>query len=279
MVIGIDIGGTTTKIVGLEGGAVTQLLTVKANDPVASASGALGSLVDRTRIPLSRIEKVLVTGVGSAFIRDSLMGIPVERLDEFLAIGLGGLFLSGMEKAIVVSMGTGTAIIRADPSGISHVGGSGVGGGTLLGLSKCILNITDIPTIIEIAREGSLGHIDLLIGDIARTSVGDLPPDATASNFGRISDTASRGDYALGILNLIFQTIGVMAVLAARTYGEECIVLTGKLAQVPQAAGIFGGLAALYGVRFLIPENAEYGTAVGAAISRSQAGKASREGS
>ncbi len=267
MVIGIDIGGTTTKIVGLEGRTIIQLLTVKANDPVASASGALGTLIDRTKLPLTDIKKVVVTGVGSHAIRTSLIGIAVEKLDEFMAIGLGGLFLSGMGRAIVVSMGTGTAIIHADGKTISHLGGSGVGGGTLLGLSKCILNITDIATIIELARSGSLARIDLLIGDISQAALGDLPVDATASNFGRISDSATRGDYALGILNLIFQTIGVMSVFAARSHGESNIVLIGKLAQIPQAQGIFDGLAKLYGVRYVIPANAEYATAVGAAMS------------
>lgn len=267
MVIGIDIGGTTTKIVGFEGTSVKQLLTVTANDPVASAAGALGTLLDRTRLPLSGISRTVITGVGASAIRESLMGLPVERLDEFKAIGLGGLFLSGLGKAIVVSMGTGTAIIRAEGGNISHVGGSGVGGGTLLGLSKCILNITDIPTIIEIARSGSLGRIDLQIGDISRAAVGNLPPDATASNFGRVADTSSPGDRALGILNLIFQTIGVMAVFAARPFGETNIVLIGKLSQVPQARDVVDGLASLFGVRYLIPEHAEYATAVGAAIS------------
>jgi type II pantothenate kinase len=234
---------------------------------VASASGALGTLIDRTRLPLREIEKVVVTGVGSHAIKESLIGIPVEKLDEFMAIGLGGLFLSGMPRAIVVSMGTGTAIIRADGKRISHLGGSGVGGGTLIGLSKCILNITDIATIIELAASGSLARIDLLIGDISRAALGDLPADATASNFGRISDSATRGDYALGILNLIFQTIGVMSVFAARHHEESTIVLIGKLAHIPQAREIFEGLARLYGVSYVIPADAEYATAVGAAIS------------
>jgi type II pantothenate kinase len=267
MVIGIDIGGTTTKIVALEAGKLVQLLTVKASDPVSSASGALGSLVDRASLSLSGIRSVAVTGVGAAAIGARLIGIPVVKVDEFIAVGRGGLFLSGVSRAIVVSMGTGTAIIRADGEKISHLGGSGVGGGTLMGLSKSILNVTDIPTIIELARGGSLGSVDLLIGDISQGAVGDLPADATASNFGKAKDSAARGDFALGILNLIFQTIGVMAVLAARSIGETCIVLTGKLAQIPQARDIFDGLARLYGVRFIIPENAEYATAAGAAIS------------
>lgn len=267
MVIGIDIGGTTTKIVGLSGEKVTQLLTVKASDPVASASGALGKLLDSSRLSLNDIRKVIVTGVGSSSIKETLIGLKVERVDEFIAVGLGGLFLSKLSKAVVVSMGTGTAIVRARGKDISHLGGTGVGGGTLLGLARSIINISDFATIVDIARSGNLKNIDLAIGDITTVKFGELPVDATASNFGKVGDTADKGDYALGILNLIFQTIGVMAVFAARLDGEKDIVLIGKLANIPEAAGIFDGLAKLYRVSFHIPHNAEYATAVGAAIS------------
>ncbi len=266
MLIGIDIGGTTTKIVALREGKIVKLLTVKASDPVASASGALGKLLDSDRWALGDIRKVIVTGVGSSAIKSSLIGLPVERLDEFIAIGLGGLFLSKLKRAVVVSMGTGTAMVKAEGENITHIGGTGVGGGTLLGLAKSIINVTDIENIISIAGTGNLGNIDLAISDITDARVGDLPTDATASNFGKISDNAGRSDYALGILNLIFQAIGVMAVLAARSSGESDIVLIGKLAHIPQARDVFRGLSKLYRVAFHIPENAEYATAVGAAL-------------
>jgi type II pantothenate kinase len=268
MTIGIDIGGTTTKIVSLAGEKILQLLTVKASDPVASASGALGKLLDSGHLSLADFSKVIVTGVGSSAIKETLIGLAVERVDEFIAIGLGGLFLSKLDKAIVVSMGTGTAIVSAKGKAITHIGGTGIGGGTLLGLARSILNISDFATIIDLAQTGSLKHIDLSVGDITAIKVGDLPVEATASNFGKVGDQADRSDYALGILNLIFQTIGVMAVLGARLDGEKNIVLIGKLANIPQAKEIFAGLARLYHLSFHIPQYAEYATAVGAAISR-----------
>lgn len=267
MVIGIDIGGTTTKIVSLKEGKITQLLTVKASDPVTSASGALGKLLDTAKMSLGDIRKVIVTGVGSSAIKETLIGLRVQRVDEFIAIGLGGLFLSKLQKAVVVSMGTGTAIVGANGKEITHLGGTGIGGGTLLGLSRSIFNISDFPTIVEIAKTGSLKNIDLAVRDITAVKIGELPENATASNFGKVGDTASKGDYALGVLNLIFQVIGVMAVFAAKLDGEKDIVLIGKLANIPEAVEIFDGLAKLYQVSFHIPPNAEYATAVGAAIS------------
>ena len=49
--------------------------------------------------------------------------------------------MSGLDRAVVVSMGTGTAYVMADKGRVSHLGGTGVGGGTLLGLSGLTLNI------------------------------------------------------------------------------------------------------------------------------------------
>lgn len=58
------------------------------------------------------------------------------KMEEFQAIGYGGLKLSGLTDALVVSMGTGTAYVRAGKDGMKHIGGSGVGGGTLMGLAS-----------------------------------------------------------------------------------------------------------------------------------------------
>ena len=43
VILGIDIGGSSTKIVGLhENGTVIDMLRVKAEDPLTSLYGALG---------------------------------------------------------------------------------------------------------------------------------------------------------------------------------------------------------------------------------------------
>lgn len=42
IIIGIDIGGTTTKIVGYSNDSILSPILVKATDPVASVYGAFG---------------------------------------------------------------------------------------------------------------------------------------------------------------------------------------------------------------------------------------------
>lgn len=265
-VIGIDIGGSTTKIVGFAGGKMTSPLFVKATDPVASVYGAFGKFVAENGIALSAIEQIMITGVGSVFLCDKIYGIRTARITEFSAIGLGGLYLSKLDKAIIVSMGTGTAFVRATKDSAAHIGGTGMGGGTLLGLSSRMLQIHDFDNIIELAKDGNLEHVDLLIKDITKGSVNNLNPGATASNFGKMSDLATKSDIAIGIINMVFQTIGMMAVFNADKASGEKVVLTGSLTKLPQTGEVFHALTDIAGVEFVIPAHAEFATAAGAAL-------------
>ncbi len=265
-VIGIDIGGSTTKIVGFDGNTMIAPLLVRANDPIASVYGAFGKFLNTHSLKIEDIERVMITGVGSSFLNNRLFGIPTGKVDEFMAIGLGGLFLSNLNKAIIVSMGTGTALVKAENNTAVHLGGTGVGGGTLLGLSNRMLNVRHFDELIEAANGGDLSHVDLTIGDISKEVMETLPSETTASNFGKISDLVTKSDLAMGIINLVFQTIGMIAVFNTRIDKIKDVVLTGNLTNVPQSEYIFNRLSKLYEVNFQTPPNAEYATAVGAAI-------------
>lgn len=265
-VIGIDIGGSTTKIVGFDDKAMISPLLVRANDPIASVYGAFGKFLNINSLKIDDIERIMITGVGSSFINNKLFGIPTARVDEFMAIGMGGLFLSNLSKAIIVSMGTGTALVKAENNTAVHLGGTGVGGGTLLGLSNRMLNVRHFDELIEAASGGDLSHVDLTIGDISKEVMETLPSETTASNFGKISDLVTNADLAMGIINLVFQTIGMIAVFNTKIDNIKDVVLTGNLTNVPQSEHIFSQLSKLYDVNFQTPQNAEYATAVGAAI-------------
>ncbi len=266
IVIGIDVGGTTTKIVGTDGQKLISPLMVKASDPKASIYGAFGKFLDDNNFSLDDISKAMVTGVGSSALEDNIYGISAEKVDEFRAIGRGGLYLSDLDKAIIVSMGTGTAMVSAEGKNASHIGGTGMGGGTLLGLSNRMLNIRDFNSLVKTAEGGKLEHVDLFVNDITTKALPTLPEGTTASNFGRISDLAANSDIAMGIINLVFQTIGVMSVFCARLEKTEKIVLIGTLTEVPYTKEIFSKLEPLYGVKYILPAKAEYATSAGAAL-------------
>lgn len=272
IVIGIDVGGSTTKIVGFgrkeNSWELIAPLFVKATDPITSIYGAFGKFLVNNDLNLSDIEKVMITGVGSTYITKPIYDLPYERIEEFRANGLGGLYLSGLDKAIITSCGTGTALVYAtrdtDPQ---YLGGTGVGGGTLMGLSKKMLGLENIQHIEKMAETGFLSNIDLKIKDISRNDIvpgfGDT---MTASNFGKLSDMATKNDIAKGLLNMVFETIGMMSIFAARNYGIKDIVLTGNLSSVAYAAEVFDTLNRMFDMRFQIPENSRFGTVIGAAL-------------
>ena len=270
IIIGIDVGGSTTKIVGFDKNRrMINPLYVKANDPLASSYGAFGKFTDENGIGIENIEKILITGVGSSFIEKGMFGIPTEHVTEFNAIGLGGLYLSGLDRAIIVSMGTGTAIVHAEKAGlVEYMGGTGVGGGTLIGLSKKMLGVSHIENIIELAETGNLENVDLSVSDITKKDIlPGLSSHVTAANFGNVSDIATNGDIALGLFNLIFESVGMLAIFGARSRNLKDIVLTGNLAVVPQAIDGYRKLNEMFNMNFLLPENREYCTAIGTALS------------
>lgn len=268
VIIGIDVGGSTTKIVGYyEDGTLIGRQKVEAADPLTSAYGALGKFVNENKLSLSQVKQIVLTGVGSSLFANDIYGIPARKVDEFQAIGLGGLALSKKKEGLIVSMGTGTAFVRADKNGIRHIGGSGVGGGTVLGLCGRLCNARSFDTVVEMAHKGSLKKVDLNISDISAGDISTLAPDVTASNFGKMADGFTPEDLARGVLNMVFQTIGMLAVFACRNDNIKDVVLTGTLSTVPCAKTLFKQVERLYKIKFVIPQHSIYATATGAALS------------
>lgn len=265
--VGIDIGGSTTKIVGFRGTELLAPLMVRANDPIASVYGAFGKFTSTHGIALSDIKEVHITGVGSAFVDSTIYGLPTVRVQEFESNARGGLYLSGLERAIIVSMGTGTAYVYAENGGSEYLGGTGVGGGTLIGLSKKLLAMSDPEQIAVLAEKGDLANIDLRIGDISKSAINSILLDhTTAANFGKVDDLASREDIALGIFNMVYETIGMLAVFAARQKGLRDVVLIGNLAGLPHAHATFETIGKMFDMHFVIPDMSTFGTVIGACL-------------
>ena len=166
--VGLDIGGSTTKIVGMQEGKIIARDIVKAADPVTSAFGAVGKLLNDHSLSVNDIDQINITGVGSGFPQAPILGIKTVVVEEFMATGLGGLYLSGLDHAVVVSMGTGTAYLEATGDKVRHIIGSGVGGGTLVGLGFAVAGTSDAIKLSDMATEGDVLKCDLTIGDITK---------------------------------------------------------------------------------------------------------------
>ena len=91
VILGIDIGGSTTKIVGLKlDGSVIAMQRVQAQDPITSLYGALGNFLFSNGLDLSDIDTIALTGVGASYVEGNIYGIPTEKVEEFTAVGTGG---------------------------------------------------------------------------------------------------------------------------------------------------------------------------------------------
>lgn len=279
VVIGIDVGGTTTKIVGFRMGAdgTKELIAphfVRATDPLTSVYGALGRFTVENGLELGDIDRILMTGAGSSFITKPIYGLSCQPVPEFTSIGIGGLYLSGLDEAIVVSMGTGTALIhasrKAGKDAVEYLGGTGVGGGTLVGLCRRLIGVETVEHIEQLAADGNLDNVDLRIKDISRNHLyHGINENLTAANFGKVSDLATPDDLALGVANMVAETIAMLSVFAARSYSLRNIVLTGNLTTIAPIRRVFEAMndSDSFGVRFLTPDNSQFGTVIGAALS------------
>ena len=242
IVLGIDIGSSATKIVAMdESKTILNSLKVSASDPVTAMYGAVGKILCEERMQISDVEAVMLTGMGASYVEGDVYGLPTTKVTEFDALGTGGLYLTGLEETVV-------------------------GGGTLVGLSSRLFGIRDVEVIADMAEQGNLKNVDWGIAELSRDQMETLPDYATSSNLGKMKSTATDEDVALGLMNMIFQTAGTLAVFACRNVNLKKAVIGGSTATLNQARIMLGQVGELYDIDFIIPKQAAYMTAIGAAF-------------
>ena len=268
IVVGIDIGGSTTKIAGVEKGKMLKPVQISANNAIASLFGAFGKFLYDNHLNLDDIQQVNLTGVGCAGVEQPIYGLPTYKVDEFTANGVGGgYFAQGKAEFMVVSMGTGTSFVGVKDGITTHLGGIGIGGGTIIGLSKLMLNTDDIDKIQELASGGKVGHIDLRVGDISDKPLPGLNLEVTASNFGKASSRATCEDKAAGIVHMVIESICQTAALISQGTNIKDFILIGALTNFPECECVCRMIKTMFpDLNFIVPEDGEYGTAIGTAL-------------
>jgi len=260
--IAVDIGMTNIDLI-LEhkSGQFSHML---ANQHLSAS--------DQLRLALNVVEKYLepgmtvgVTGGRYRDLPDDVDGYRVKKVDEMLALGLGGLALSGLDAGLVVSAGTGAAMVAARGWDVAHVTGSAVGGGTLLGLSKLILNTSDVKEIDQLALEGDASAVDIMLTEAIGGKVGRLPAHANAVNLGKLDreDSFTRENLAAGLVRLVAQVIAVIAINAANSANLSEIILVGHLMDLESIRREVDLVGDFYHRNFIVPENPGFGTARG----------------
>lgn len=120
-IIGIDSGSSIIKIIFVDEKVNIQNKLLLEKMPIPEA---LDKFINLFSINMKEIEKIVVTGVGTITIRDSIHNIPVVKIDEFTAIGAGGSYLSKQDNILATNIGTGTAFVGVKNGEYKHIGGS-----------------------------------------------------------------------------------------------------------------------------------------------------------
>ncbi|MBQ8978559.1 MAG: hypothetical protein IJ080_02220, partial [Oscillospiraceae bacterium] len=186
-------------------------------------------------------------------------------ISEFEAFSRGGQIIAHKENALIVSMGTGTAFVMARRDKYDYLGGSGVGGGTLCGLSLLTTGEGNIYNIKDMTRLGNTSNVDLTVGDISVGDVG-LPADLTAANFGKADIDDSEYDIAAGLANMIYQSVGVMAAFALKGTDVKTAVFVGAMSEFDVGAGMLRAVGGLHGYEFIMPRCGAFAGAYGCAV-------------
>lgn len=120
MIIGIDIGSSTIKMISYENNQILDKeITTNLN-----IDKVLKDFIQNNDIKIEKIKKIIATGIGANNLNYNKYNIPIEKVEEFKAIATGGLYLSKKEEAIIVSIGTGTALIKSNGKEVKHLGGT-----------------------------------------------------------------------------------------------------------------------------------------------------------
>ncbi len=227
---GVDVGATLAKIAVRTPDGATEFTFIPA-----AALGDVAETLDR-----ARPAHIGVTGGGAGDLA-RLLSCEVSTVNEFAAWGAGSTALldeqigQGLttERHLVVSVGTGTSVMLVDGLAVTRIGGTALGGGTVVGLGSLLTALPSFARIAELAANGRRSNVDLLVSDIYRAGEIPIAGDLTAASFGKLMRGGDGGappesaDLAHALMGLV---------------GENIALICGGLAAATQVSRIvFGG--------------------------------------
>ncbi|MBQ7567907.1 hypothetical protein IJT17_03795 [bacterium] len=233
----------------------------------------LGSIL--TSLSNLELRTIGVTGRGAVSIKNKLRD-RVIKINEFVACGAGARYLMKTQQGdhnepfVLVDVGTGTSIMAVKGTKVTRLGGTALGGGTLVGLGRIMtkrnLNYSDL---CEIANRGVRSKIDLQVRDVYEAGEINISPNFTASNFGKVAlggiEASEEADWIMGLIGLIGENIALLACSLAEN--AECLQLCyggATLRNIPALTEVLLESTQCMGKRALILPHCEYLGALGA---------------
>jgi type II pantothenate kinase len=269
MIVVADLGSSNTDLLLAEESGEVAGSAVRPAVLPSTGERFLHEVTEPLAVSPEQIRLVVVTGGRHRLLPEQAAGVPLRHVDEIRAIGRGGLAAGGVERAVIVSMGTGTALVVAEGERARHTGGVALGGGTLRGLASRLIGATDPARIAALAVRGDPRGVDYTIADITAGGIGILPGTLPAAYLARLVDPPGAredeaADIAAGLLDMIGHIAMHMGLLTARIAGLETLVFTGHMVEY---AGVRRAIRRLEGAlteRLILPPEPGLAVARGA---------------
>ena len=218
--IGLDVGATLCKV------------AVVGDELVTEYHSSRDLSVVRRRVEALAPARIVATGGGASALVDTLAGYTVDRVSEFDAWARGARVVAEFEgvelpeRYLLVSLGTGTSILAIDGPRVTRAGGTGIGGGTALGLGKLLLGVERFEDLTTLAARGDRRRVDLLVSEVYPEMDTTVGRNLTASNFAKLESTRPE-DLAHGLMGLVGETVVLVSLGLARAAGTETVVYCG----------------------------------------------------
>ncbi|QBP41200.1 type II pantothenate kinase [Paenisporosarcina antarctica] len=227
--IGIDVGGTLTKVAFFDDNQKLTFLYFLSDD-LQRVSDWIALFDDDVKIGLTggRAEQL------KTFLRchDNL-----HYLVEFDATVAGVNYQlqkdgKNFPDAVITNIGTGTSIHYHRGDEHKRISGTGIGGGTLLGMSALMTGIHQFDEIVQLSARGSRSEVDMLVSDIYFGNKTPIDGGLTASNFGAAGLTPlmerSKEDILATVQGLVGEVISTLSIQCAFAEDVEHIVYIGS---------------------------------------------------
>lgn len=263
---GIDAGGTLIKIAYMsdmentdsahtDGESLAEEQGLSSKDPFAQAAIQVPSLV---KFPTDRMEEAvdwvrqhlpIKTRIGfTGGQAERLRGLLPEyaasavNVPEFEATAEGAVRIlkaeagtedaeAALKRFVLVNVGTGTSLHVIDAGERLRLGGIGLGGGTIVGLTGLLCGVRDYGEIARLAPLGNREAVDLTVGQIYAPAVPPIAGDLTAANFARPVPSATGvkpQDYAAAVIGMVAEIVVTVGVQAAGLQGTNQVVYMGS---------------------------------------------------
>ena len=268
--IGIDVGGTLTKVAFFDQNHQLNLLHFPSSD-LHIVSEWITSYKEDIQIGLTggRAEQL------KTFLRSHEN---LHYLVEFDATIAGVNYQLKKDNhqftdAVITNIGTGTSIHSLKGAEHERIAGTGIGGGTLLGMSALMTGIHQFDKIVELSALGSRSEVDMLVSDIYFGNKTPIDGGLTASNFGdaglRPLIERSKEDVLATVQGMVGEVISTLSIQCAFTEDVEHIVYIGStLAQNEPLQKIIGDYTKRKNRTPIFLRDNGYSGAIGALLSK-----------